>query len=101
MDALVRGTQDGLNLLLGIMASLIVFVAIVALINLALEPLTGLTLQAIMGWVLWPVAWAMGVPAAEAATVGASLGVKMVVNEFVAYLTWRNRAGQGCRTARG
>lgn len=95
MDALVRGTQDGLNLLLGIMASLIVFVAIVALVNLALEPLTGLTLQVAMGWILWPVAWAMGVPAAEAATVGASLGVKMIVNEFVSYLDLARSGGAG------
>ncbi len=95
MDALVRGTQDGLNLLLGIMASLIVFVAIVALINLAVEPLTGFTLQALMGWVLWPVAWAMGVPAGEAATVGASLGVKMIVNEFVSYLDLARSGGAG------
>lgn len=95
MDALVRGTQDGLNLLLGIMASLIVFVAIVALVNLALEPLTGVTLQRAMGWLFWPVAWAMGVPAAEAATVGASLGVKMVVNEFVSYLDLAQSGGAG------
>ncbi len=95
MDALVRGTQDGLNLLLGIMASLIVFVAIVALVNLAIEPVLGVTLQQAMGWVLWPVAWAMGVPAAEAATVGASLGVKMIVNEFVAYLDLARSGGAG------
>lgn len=95
MDALVRGTQDGLSLLLGIMASLIVFVALVALANLALEPLTGLTLQKIAGWVLWPVAWAMGVPAPEAATVGASLGVKLVVNEFVSYLELAQSGGAG------
>jgi len=95
MDALVRGTQDGLSLLLGIMASLIVFVAIVALANLALEPLTGITLQVAMGWILWPVAWAMGIPAAEAATVGASLGVKMIVNEFVSYLDLARSGGAG------
>lgn len=95
MDALVRGTQDGLSLLLGIMASLIVFVAIVALANLALEPLTGITLQVAMGWILWPVAWAMGVPAAEAATVGASLGVKMIINEFVSYLDLARSGGAG------
>ena len=93
--ALVRGTQDGLNLLLGIMAALIVFVAIVALINLAVEPLTGFTLQRAMGWVLWPVAWAMGIPPAEAATVGASLGVKMIVNEFVSYLELAQSGGAG------
>jgi len=95
MDALVRGTQDGLGLLLGIMASLIVFVAIVALINLAIEPLTGFTLQRLAGWILWPVAWAMGVPAPEAATVGASLGVKMIINEFVAYLNLAQSGGAG------
>jgi CNT family concentrative nucleoside transporter len=95
MDALVRGTQDGLNLLLGIMASLIVFVALVALVNLAVEPLTGFTLQRAMGWVLWPVAWAMGVPVPEAATVGASLGTKMIVNEFVSYLEFAQSGGAG------
>lgn len=95
MDALVRGTQDGLALLLGIMAALIVFVSIVALINLAIEPLTGLTLQKVAAWVLWPVAWAMGVPAAEAATVAASLGVKMIVNEFVSYLELAQSGGAG------
>ena len=95
MDALVRGTQDGLNLLLGIMAALIVFVAIVALANLAIEPVLGFTLQQAMGWVLWPVAWAMGVPAAEAATVASSLGVKMIVNEFVAYLDLARSGGAG------
>ena len=63
MDAMVRGTQDGLKLLLGIMATLIVFVALVALVNEALEPLAGVTLQQIAGWVFWPLAWAMGVPA--------------------------------------
>ncbi|NBS43465.1 MAG: nucleoside:proton symporter, partial [Acetobacteraceae bacterium] len=77
MDALVRGTQDGLSLLLGIMASLIVFVALVALVNMALQPLTGFTLQGLLGVLLWPVAWAMGVPAHEAATVASSLGVKI------------------------
>nr|WP_246523332.1 nucleoside transporter C-terminal domain-containing protein [Neoroseomonas eburnea] len=95
MDALVQGTQDGLNLLLGIMASLIVFVSIVALVNLAIEPLTGLTLQKIAGWVLWPVAWAMGIPVGEAATVASSLGVKMIINEFVSYLELAASGGAG------
>ena len=95
MDALVRGTQDGLSLLLGIMASLIVFVALVALVNMALEPATGFTLQRLLGLLLWPVAWAMGVPAAEAATVASSLGVKIVVNEFVSYLELAQSGGAG------
>lgn len=95
MDALVRGTQDGLSLLLGIMASLIVFVALVALVNMALEPATGFTLQRLLGLLLWPVAWAMGVPAAEAASVASSLGVKIVVNEFVSYLELAQSGGVG------
>jgi CNT family concentrative nucleoside transporter len=86
MDALVRGTEEGLRLLLGIMAALVVFVALVALANEMLTPLTGLTLQGVAGWVFWPLAWAMGVPAGECAAVGQSLGIKVVVNEFVSYL---------------
>jgi concentrative nucleoside transporter, CNT family len=82
-------------LLLGIMASLIVFVALVALLNGMLEPLTGLTLQYVAGFVLWPLAWAMGVPAAECATVAQSLGVKVVVNEFVSYLQLAASGGAG------
>ncbi|GAA0603896.1 nucleoside transporter C-terminal domain-containing protein [Craurococcus roseus] len=95
MDALVRGTADGLGLLLGIMASLIVFVALVALANAALEPLTGLTLQQIAAWLFWPLAWAMGVPAGECATVARLLGVKVVVNEFVSYLELASTGGAG------
>lgn len=95
MDALLRGTADGLGLLLGIMASLIVFVALVALANAALEPLTGLTLQQIAGWLFWPLAWAMGVPAEECATVARLLGVKVVVNEFVSYLELAATGGAG------
>ncbi|MDO9707541.1 NupC/NupG family nucleoside CNT transporter [Paracraurococcus lichenis] len=95
MDALVRGTADGLQLLLGIMASLIVFVALVALANAMLEPLTGLTLQRVAGIVFWPLAWAMGIPAEECATVARSLGVKVVVNEFVSYLELAASGGAG------
>jgi len=86
MEAVVRGTGDGLTLLLGIMASLIVFVALVALANEILSPLGGLTLQRIAAWIFWPVAWAMGVPVAEATSVAHFVGLKVVVNEFVAYL---------------
>jgi CNT family concentrative nucleoside transporter len=95
MEAVVRGTMDGLQLLLGIMAMLIVFVALVALANMMLEPLTGLTLQRIAGFIFWPLAFAMGIPAESAATVGASLGTKVVVNEFVAYLELATSGGLG------
>jgi CNT family concentrative nucleoside transporter len=95
MEALVRGTTDGLQLLLGIMAMLIVFVALVALANAAIEPLTGLTLQRVAAFLFWPVAHAMGVPAEHAMTVAGSLGTKLVVNEFVAYLELGTSGGLG------
>jgi CNT family concentrative nucleoside transporter len=95
MEALVRGTGDGLTLLLGIMASLIVFVALVGLVNMALEPLTGLTLQRIAAVLFWPLAFAMGIPAENAGVVAASLGTKVVVNEFVAYLELAQSGGLG------
>ncbi len=83
MDALTRGTLDGAQLLLNIVAMLVVFVALVALVNLAIAPYT---LQGALGWLLAPLAWLAGVPWAEAQTAGALLGTKTVVNEFVAYL---------------
>ena len=95
MEALTRGTMDGLQLLLGIMAMLIVFVALVALANMAIEPLTGMTLQRLAAFLFWPIALAMGVPAEHAMTVAASLGTKLVLNEFVAYLQLGMSGGAG------
>jgi CNT family concentrative nucleoside transporter len=91
MDALVQGTQDGLRLLLNIIAVLIVFVAVVALLNqfLGLVPdVWGapLTLQRVLGWGLDPVAWLIGIPWAEATTAGGLIGTKIVLNELIAYL---------------
>lgn len=91
MDAITRGTADGVKLLLNILAMLIVLVALVALVNqflgvlpaLAGEPLS---LQRILGWLLAPVAWLIGIPWAEATTAGALIGTKTVLNEFLAYL---------------
>lgn len=95
MEAVVRGTADGLALLLGVMASLIVFVALVALANMVLEPLTGLTLQALLGYVFRPLAWLMGVPDEHVPAVGAALGIKVALNEFIAYLELANSGGLG------
>ncbi|RVT99043.1 nucleoside:proton symporter [Rhodovarius crocodyli] len=95
MEALVQGTQDGLQLLLGIMASLIVFVALVALVNMAIEPIFGVTLQGIAGWLFRPLALMMGIPWAESGTVAASLGIKTVINEFVSYLNLAQSGGAG------
>ena len=83
MDALTRGTLDGAQLLVNIVAMLVVFVALVALVNLLIAPYT---LQGALGVLLAPLAWLAGVPWAEAEVAGGLLGTKTVVNEFVAYL---------------
>ena len=91
MDAITRGTLDGLTLLLNIAAMLLVLVALVALVNAALGLLPDLggapiTLERMLGYVMAPVAWLIGVPWAEAGTAGQLLGVKVVLNEFIAYI---------------
>ncbi|HUQ75809.1 MAG TPA: nucleoside transporter C-terminal domain-containing protein [Burkholderiales bacterium] len=83
MDAITRGTLEGAQLLLNIVAMLVVFVALVALVNLAIAPYT---LQGLLGVVLAPLAWLAGVPWAEAQAAGALLGTKTVLNELVAYI---------------
>ncbi len=83
MDALTRGTLEGAQLLVNIVAMLVVFVALVALVNLAIAPYT---LQGMLGWALAPLAWLAGVPWAEAQPAGALLGTKTVLNELVAYI---------------
>jgi CNT family concentrative nucleoside transporter len=91
MDALVQGTEAGLRLLLAIAALLVVLVALVHLINALLGLLpavagAALTLERVLGWLMRPVVWLMGVPWSEAAAAGALMGVKTVLNEFLAYL---------------
>jgi CNT family concentrative nucleoside transporter len=91
MDAIARGTEDGLKLYLGIVAMLIVMVALVALANILaghLPDVNGapLTVERIFGWLFWPLVWLYGVPAAEASDAGALLGTKTILNEFIAYL---------------
>jgi len=87
MDALTRGTLEGAQLLLNIVAMLVVFVALVALVNLVIAPYT---LQGALGWLLAPLAWLAGVSWAEAREAGALLGTKTVINELVAYLDLAN-----------
>ncbi len=91
MDAIARGTEDGLKLWLGIVSMLLVVVAFVALADIILGHLpavfgTPLTLERIFGWLFAPVVWLYGIPWNEAATAGALMGDKTVLNEFVAYL---------------
>ena len=91
MDAITTGTLDGLDLLLNIIALLIVLVALVMLANFMLEALPAfngrpITLQRMLGILLSPLAWLVGVPWSEAPAAGALLGTKTVLNEFIAYL---------------
>jgi len=91
MDAVARGTADGLQLWLGIVAMLLVMVALVALGDIVLRQLPAilgapLTVERIFGWIFAPVVWLYGVPWNEAATAGALMGDKTILNEFVAYL---------------
>ena len=84
VDAIARGTSDGLRLALNVGAMLIAFVALVALAN-GILGIVGITLQQILGVLFAPVAFTLGVPWNDVLTVGSLLGQKVVLNEFVAY----------------
>jgi CNT family concentrative nucleoside transporter len=91
MDAIVKGTLVGLELLLNIVAMLIVFVALVHLCNAILGLLpdvagTPITLQRLLGLVMAPVCWLIGIPWAQAEAAGSLMGIKTILNELIAYL---------------
>lgn len=91
VDAAARGASDGLQLALNVGAMLLAFIALIALLNGMLGGLggwfgfEGLTIQSILGVIFAPLAWAIGVPWAEAVQAGSFIGQKLVLNEFVAY----------------
>jgi CNT family concentrative nucleoside transporter len=91
MDAIVKGTLAGLELLLTICAMLIVLVALVHLANAILGLLpdvagAALTLQRVLGWIMAPVCWLMGIPWDQATTAGSLMGIKTILNELIAYV---------------
>jgi CNT family concentrative nucleoside transporter len=105
IDAAARGAGEGLQLALNVGAMLLAFIALIAVINSLigwagnainltdflqargmLDADDGLSLQAILGWLLAPLAWLMGVPWKDAPEIGTLLGIKTAVNEFVGYL---------------
>jgi CNT family concentrative nucleoside transporter len=91
MDAVTRGTLQGVELLINITAMLVVMIALVSLANLVIGLLpevngAPLTLQRLLGWLFAPVVWLLGVPWDQAATGGALLGTKTILNEFIAYV---------------
>ncbi len=91
VDAIGRGTGEGLHLALNVGAMLISFLALIALVNGLLGVagdavgLAGLSLQRVFGWAFAPIAWSLGVPWQDAPIIGNLLGTRMVLNEFVAY----------------
>src|SRR5690242_2135321 len=93
LDALIKGTMDGVPVLIGIVATLLVAVAFVALINAALGELphwggSAITLQRIFAWPFHPVMWLIGLSWQEAGVAATLMGTKTVLNEFVAYLNF-------------
>lgn len=91
MDAIAKGTGVGLELLLNIIAMLLVLVALVHLANAALGLLPDIagapvTLQRMLGLVMAPVCWLLGLPWHEAVTAGELMGIKTILNEFIAYM---------------
>jgi len=91
MDAVAQGTAQGANLLIHIVAMIVVLVALVSLVNMGLglfPALKGapLTLQRMLGWIMAPVSFLMGIPWSESLTAGSLMGTKTILNEFIAYL---------------
>ena len=91
MDAITYGTEEGLKLFLNILALLLVLVSLVTLFNsiLGLLPAVdgaAITLQRILGWLFAPLMWALGLPWQEAVQGGQLMGMKTILNEFLAYL---------------
>ncbi len=92
IDAAARGASEGLYLALNVGALLLAFVALIYMFNGllgwagGLVGLEGLTLEVILGWVLAPLAWLMGVPWPDAPQIASLMGIKTVLNEFFAYI---------------
>lgn len=91
MDAVTHGTVDGVQILINVVAMLIVLVALVSLINSFLDFVPDvmgapLTLQRILGWLMSPIVWLIGIPWSEAQVAGSLMGTKTILNEFLAYL---------------
>ena len=111
IDAAADGASQGLKLALNVGAMLLAFIALVALVNALLGWVAswmvsfGLTawpgsLQEIFGYVLWPVAWSLGVPAADCFTFAGLLGQKLAINEFVAFAELGRLVAEGAMSER-
>ena len=95
MDAITKGTADGVALMVNVGGMLLVLTALVALINsiFALLPSFGgdaMTLQRMLGYLFAPLVWLMGIPWIEAQTAGSLMGIKTTLNELIAFLAMTN-----------
>jgi len=91
VDALIKGTSDGLSIVLNVAATLIVFVALVAMVNGLLGSMgdvagAPISVERILGIIFAPLAWALGIRWEDASTAGSLLGVKLVLTEFTAFI---------------
>ena len=91
MDAITQGAVGAMQMMLGILALIITFIALVTLTNAALGLLpdvagSPLSLERVLGWVMAPICWLMGIPWEQAPTAGTLMGVKTIFNEFLAFI---------------
>lgn len=101
IEAAASGAATGVQLAINVAAMLMAFIALVALLNFVVSGVAGLfghpeiTMQWLLGKALWPITVLMGVPPADADTVGSFIGVKTILNEFVAYADFGRQMGEG------
>jgi CNT family concentrative nucleoside transporter len=99
MEAIARGTLEGISILTNILAMLVVVIALVTMANMALENLphpndAALTLQRLLAYAFQPVMWLIGIPARETAAAATLMGTKTVLNELVAYVDLAKLPGE-------
>ena len=101
LDATATGASEGMKLSINILAMLIAFLGVLGVINWLMGSVFGddITLQSILGTVFAPIAWLLGVPASEMTQVGALLGTKMAVNEYVAFIELQRYSALGLSDA--
>jgi CNT family concentrative nucleoside transporter len=101
-DAAAAGASDGMRLALNVAAMLVAFVALLAMVNYPLAAILGpqWSIQNILGWVMTPIAWLCGVPAADTRAYGGLIGTQLVATEFVAYLDLAKHIKEGTMSPR-
>ncbi|MDZ7714941.1 MAG: nucleoside transporter C-terminal domain-containing protein [Balneolaceae bacterium] len=112
IDAAASGATTGLKLAANVGAMLLAFIALLAMGNYALEWFGGLTginsmvpggtlrIETVLGWILAPIAWLIGIPWQDITNLGSLIGTKIVLNEFVAYLQLSDMVSNGMLTAK-